>query len=797
MGEDCAATQLIDVNRAFNVDGLDRFLKAVKLANYGLSYAVVSIIGPQSSGKSTLLNHLFGTNFREMDAFKGRSQTTKGIWIAKGVGIEPCTIILDLEGTDARERGEDDTAFEKQSALFALAISDIVLINMWCHDIGREHAANRPLLKMVFQAMMRLFSPRKTTLLFVIRDKTKTPLEHLEQVLREDIQKIWDTVYRPQAHKETLLSEFFNVEVTALASYEEKEELFKEQVAQLRQRFFHSIAPGGLAGDRRGVVPASGFSISVQQIWKVIRENKDLDLPAHKIMVATVRCEEIANEKLRCLTSDKGWLALEASVQAGSVSGFGRKLDSILDAYLSEYDMETFYFDDGVRTAKRLQLESKALHLVHPAFQAMLGHLRSKALDKFKNDLERSLESRKGFAMSVRTCAEASLLEFDTEFTDVAIQHADWNASKIREKLCHDIEAHAASVRGVKLSELKASYEKKITEALVQPVESLFDSAAQDIWASIRELYRHETENAISGYSSSLAGFELDQSTFDKMMADLKNYARGVVVRKIREEAGKVLIHMKDRFSTVFSHDKDSMPRVWTGKEDVRKITEEARAVALKLLAAMAAIRLDDQPDKIENILSSSLMDGPVIKNRTIEASRDPLASSTWEGVPPENTVITPVQCKSIWKQFKVETEYTVSQAISSQEAFKHNNSWLPPSWAIVTIAILGFNEFMMLLRNPLYLAILFILFILSRVVWYELNIAGEFQNGTLSGLLAISTRFLPSVMNILKELLVKVTDIIKLHNLRNNPCPPLHRLLGIWNRKCDRASDNIVAKKL
>ncbi|KAI3876604.1 hypothetical protein MKX03_013306, partial [Papaver bracteatum] len=83
----------------------------------------------------------------------------------------------------------DDTAFEKQSALFALAISDIVLINMWCHDIGREQAANKPLLKTVFQVMMRLFSPRKTTLLLVIRDKTKTPMEHLEPVLREDIQK--------------------------------------------------------------------------------------------------------------------------------------------------------------------------------------------------------------------------------------------------------------------------------------------------------------------------------------------------------------------------------------------------------------------------------------------------------------------------------------------------------------------------------------------------------------------------------------------------------------------------------
>jgi len=61
--------------------------------------------------------------------------------------------------------------------------------------------------------------------------------------------------------------------------------LYLMKVANLRQRFFHSIAPGGLAGDRRGVVPASGFSFSSQQIWKVIKENKDLDLPAHKVSV--------------------------------------------------------------------------------------------------------------------------------------------------------------------------------------------------------------------------------------------------------------------------------------------------------------------------------------------------------------------------------------------------------------------------------------------------------------------------------------------------------------------------------
>ncbi|KAL5544738.1 hypothetical protein UlMin_008522 [Ulmus minor] len=395
--EESCSSQLIDGDGGFNVTGIDSFIKEVKLADCGLLLC----------WKSTLLNHLFDTNFREMDAFKGRSQTTKGIWLARCAGIEPCTLVMDLEGTYGRERGE--------SALFALAVSDVVLINMWCHDIGREQAANKPLLKFIFQVMMRLFSPRKTTLMFVIHDKTRTPLENLEPVLREDIQKIWDSVPKPQAHIETPLSEFFNVEVVALSSYEEKEEQFKEQVANLRQRFFHSIAPGGLTEDRRGVVPASGFSFSAQQIWKVIKENKDLDLPAHKVMVATVRCEEIASEKFFSFSGNEDWRELEEAVQSGPISGFGKKLSSVLGTCLSEYDTEATYFDEGVRSAKRKQLEEKLLQLVQPAFQDLLGHLRSGTLDKFKEAFDKAMDSGEGFAAVARECTQSYMALFDDE----------------------------------------------------------------------------------------------------------------------------------------------------------------------------------------------------------------------------------------------------------------------------------------------------------------------------------------------------------------------------------------------
>lgn len=53
---------------------------------------------------------------------------------------------------------------------------------------------------------------------------------------------------------------------------------------------------------------------------------------------------------------------------------------------------------------------------------------------------------------------------------------------------------------------------------------------------------------------------------------------------------------------------------------------------ALQLLSVLAAIRLGEKSDKIENILSSTLNDAPVAKRGTA-SDTDPLASSSWEDV--------------------------------------------------------------------------------------------------------------------------------------------------------------------
>ena len=54
--------------------------------------------------QGTLLNLLFDTKFEILDSTKGRGQTTKGIWMA--TNPQNRILVLDIEGTDSKERGE-------------------------------------------------------------------------------------------------------------------------------------------------------------------------------------------------------------------------------------------------------------------------------------------------------------------------------------------------------------------------------------------------------------------------------------------------------------------------------------------------------------------------------------------------------------------------------------------------------------------------------------------------------------------------------------------------------------------
>ncbi|KAJ1255931.1 hypothetical protein BS78_K130400 [Paspalum vaginatum] len=258
------------------------------------------------------------------------------------------------------------------------------------------------------------------------------------------------------------------------------------------------------------------------------------------------------------------------------------------------------------------------------------------------------------------------------------------------------------------------------------------------------------------------------------MVSELREHARNVVEMKAREEAGNILMRMKERFFSVLSCNKDSMPRTWTGDEDIRAITREARLAALRLMSVMAAIRLDDKQDKIDRALIIALLDGgPLSQKRSIELLMITCFKHVGRGVTKGYTDYTSAVQIHL-EAIQSRDEYAVAQAMSMQEAQRHSKNWLPPAWTILLLAILGYNEFMFLLRNPLYLLGLCVAFVLSYTIWLQYDITAYFRHGTLSALLAILSRLLPTIMDIVMGI-VNMSQRHKHFPHSSRHPPPIH----------------------
>ena len=107
----------------------EKFLKTIFEAHkQHQRIRVITILGPQNSGKSTLLNFMFGCDFSVSDG-----RCTRGIYgsFIKATGESAIEfdylLVLDTEGLQSIEKG--DPEYDRKLILFAFAVSNIVILN--------------------------------------------------------------------------------------------------------------------------------------------------------------------------------------------------------------------------------------------------------------------------------------------------------------------------------------------------------------------------------------------------------------------------------------------------------------------------------------------------------------------------------------------------------------------------------------------------------------------------------------------------------------------------------------------
>lgn len=730
--------QVVNYEEEFNVE-LGPFLERNQIAGRGFDYNVTAIMGPQSSGKSTLLNLLFGTEFRTMDAKSGRYQVTQGVWL----GRDDCRgiIVMDLEGTDSRERGEDAASYERKSALFALALAEVLIVNIWTQDVGRFNAANLQLLKTVMELDLQLFfsgepssldtpgSPKreahKTRLLFVLRDHVSTPLEALEATLRADINDIWEGIAKPEAVAGTDIEEYFDLTFFALPHKVLMAKEFAEKAAELRTNFMEGDM---FLEEYRRDVAADGFATYADSVWNTIRDNKELDIPTQKEMLAHVRCEEISREAIDAaqirLDPLQKVLSPNAVGSTETVPKLFETLQSICDEATKHYDAGAYRYAKKVAALKGQDLREKLGNDCKELFDTQIAIASQNAMKSFEKRLfKRKSTSPKNAGKNAApwenwgaVSAEAKLKvleEFDAECAiipleasgDETVVHplafAQPTVSAARQRLGTSLDTELGRATGEATTKARDFCLKTFQDAFKPSMSSVLDNAADDVWertsevaATSWEKTKQRSENVFGS-----AGLGLDEEALETAVEDdLKPECLDKSFADIKDLIGTpntFLNRMTKRFEDKFRFDEQGIPRTFGPADDLNELFVEARTEAEKLIDLLGEIKLT----------------GPLTRLRDAERSR----SLDDEDEP----VLFEAHTKSdLRERLQRQAGVVFMEARRAQEASKITTR--VPIWLFVALIVLGWNELMAVFRNPVLFMLLAICIPLLYLGYYS-----------------------------------------------------------------------------
>ncbi|SCW01530.1 LAFE_0E01706g1_1 [Lachancea fermentati] len=703
------AIQLINEDKEFNQDTLTHFRKCIGDRDVGVDYHVISVFGSQSSGKSTLLNALFNTTFDTMNAQIKRQQTTKGIWLGytrnvtnSGSPAPPHkdTFVLDVEGSDGAERGEDQD-FERKAALFAIAISEVLIVNMWEQQVGLYQGNNMALLKTVFEVNLSLFGHKKNDhkvlLLFVIRDHIGvTPLSSLQETLETELVSIWSQLSKPEGTEESSLYDFFDLKFAALAHKLLQPDQFMEGVKKLGDSFtLEKRDSSYFKPDYHHNLPLDGWTMYAENCWEQIETNKDLDLPTQQILVALFKTDEIASQAYANFTEN-----YESRVGSSNQENMASILQQLKTECLQEYDTYGSRYARAVYLDKRNELVEKIQLRFTETLTSYLLELSDHLVSQFRKDvLDKT--SEKSFIEKLSAAKENVLQKFEaitSEFTKLELVSS---LVKENDKFNSVVEQEAVDLQEKQLNVIYARSSKFISSNLKEEVTFLLGHPDPSLWDLVLEKFNEIFDRALKRYQVDSdnydfqLGFSADRNkeVYTKIRINAWISLYDIVRDYLTEDM--VVSILRERFENYFRYDENESPRLWKNGEEIDNIFRVAREQALDILDVLSTASTSNCAEIIPDVPLSSESDDHIYEDE--------------EGVYHSARfahIFTAQQKEKILQKFKRQADYTVIEA--KRSTIKTTTHI--PLYIYALMAVLGWNEFMMIIRNPLFVTIILIL---------------------------------------------------------------------------------------
>ena len=575
-----------------------------------------------------------------------RRQTTRGIWLSKDKSVTSTAtkmadniLVMDVEGTDGRERGEDQD-FERKASLFALATSEVLIINIWEHQVGLYQGANMGLLKTVFEVNLQLFlkdhkNSHRTLLFFVIRDFLgTTPLQNLRNTLLQDLTRIWASLSKPPGLEKSMIGDYFDFAFSALPHKLYQPDQFVKEVGKMATRFregHRDSRRDPLRGEFEGGVflpeyhrriPADGFSHYAEGVWDQIVNNKDLDLPTQQELLAQFRCDEISREVL--VGFDEAVVPFENKQAEGTrigkpeiLGGLGAAMRGARMKTVKNFETEASRYHKGVYQRKRTELEGKIDGRLKTLFLGQLNAAHKSGVNAFSEAVSGAVKAgqKKGasydFAEIVTEQKRNALQKFDREAKAVLVEGAPWSNYKHEMTLYQkDLDEVSGRLRRDEMRRLATRVERWVRSRLGESVGLEFNALGsgrggsgapvdgekpleQGIWDRIWVLFTGTVRDAERRFTDRARSFDASAEEVEVGLWRLRRKSWSVLRAKIEEEMmeGNLLLKLRENFEDKFRYDEAGVPRIWRPTDDIEGVYTKARESTLSLIPILARFR--------------------------------------------------------------------------------------------------------------------------------------------------------------------------------------------------------------
>ncbi|KAI5963861.1 SEY1 [Candida theae] len=746
------AIQVIDENKRFNNAILD-YVGKTSSANVGHNYHIVAVFGSQSTGKSTLLNNLFNTNFDVMNEYS-RQQTTKGIWLAYSPGVSTTSghvstnsniLVMDVEGTDGRERGEDQD-FERKAALFALSTSEVLILNIWETQVGLYQGANLGLLKTVFEVNITLFgkskldstNDHKVLLLIVIRDHVgTTPVESLAETITQDLRKIWDSLSKPGELSHLRFEDFFDLDFHALNHKILQPKEFSDGVGRLGDRM---VKKNDLfKPEYHHNIPVEGWTLYAEKCWEQIENNKDLDLPTQQILVAQFKCDEIVEQTFQDFLKKFNELFKDVAKEP-SFEDIGALFVDLKHDVLEEYDHAAAKYNKSVYEQKRVKLES----LIHSKFKEVFDlyskQLVETAIASFKSDL--AALKGKDFNQQSQILS-ANVVNLTKTSLGLISLNGVFSYDETLQQIEKDLADAITKQQKIELDSIVNKSAKRLSTNLSKTIQFELNDPSESTWDKILEQFNLYVNEFTSKYDGDF-GLNTLQADNEEAVKKFKfkswNYFYDLIHKFIYKE--RVLDILQSRFDDKFRYDSNGLPKLYQDARELETSFAIAKEHALAVLPILTIAKLGDDSEIVPDfdIFSPKLR----LHYLNVKSEQSDDEDDDEDESHSFADIISEAEKSHILSKFKKEID---AKFVETKRSIVQHVTQIPYYVYLIIIA-LGWNEFMAVVRNPFTFA-LAILFAASIYILYTLNL--------LKPAIAVGQRLIDDAVIIAKEKLREV----------------------------------------